>query len=397
MRIISSAAILVLQFYLNQYTVAFQLRSPQKQAFKQKVIKTSSSSSTTNLSATWSNGQSIQEYQDYLAGVNQGPGEDTDIPSVIITNDATNNNKYVNAIINLGGGEDTIISPNDEIPETFKGRESFPIYILLSPIELDTALRQHFDRYMAKIDDFVFITWNHECIEQVLKQFSLPRDKTSQLLPTISLPDPPYIPQDMAIQMDLDQYGEPKWAMESLACGKWKHVIAARLDQNAIHCNTVFYRDYRRSMWEKIIFYAVFNLIGAVRDEPTTFADVAKFYGDEASDMAWQLSTMLRGSLTITLSYGFEGRMFTWAQRNGADIPCVLNEENFQFCNGCIWDITKKGLSLGFGDPAPLHTEYIIYAIKKKGMLQGLELPYVTMDQKPSIMRQGNLRADGDI
>jgi len=373
-------------------TAAFQL-SPQ--AFKQNVIK--SSSSNTQLSATWSNGQSIQEYQDFLAGKNQGPSEDVDIPSVIMTNDATNNNRYVSAIISLGGGEDAIISPNDDIPETFQGRESFPIYVILNPYELDAALRENIGKWMSKIDDFVFITWESNSIEGVLKQFSLPRDTTSQLLPTISLPDPPYIPQDMAISYDMDAYGEAKWAMESLACGKWKEVIAARLAQNSIHCGTVFYRDFRRSMWEKIIFYAVFNIIGAVRDEPTTFADVAMYYGDEVTEMAWQMSTMLRGSLAITLSYGFEERMFMFAEKCGGNMPCILNEENFQFCNGVIWDLSKKGLSMGFGDPAPLHTEYLIYAMREKGMLQGLELPYAPMEQKLSIMRKGNLRADGVV
>lgn len=380
MRILISAAILL----LHQLTAAFQI---PHQALKQNV--------KTELSATWSNGQSIQEYQDFLAGKNQGPSEEGDIPSVIMTNDATNNNKYVNALITMSQGEDVIISPNDEIPSTLAGRESFPIYIVLNPYELDAALRENLYRWNDKIDDFVFITWENTCIEQVLKPFGLPRDTTSQLMPTITFPDPPYQPQDMAISYDLDQYGEQKRAMESLACGKWKDVIAARLANNVIHCGTSFYRDYRRAMWEKIIFYAVFNIIGAVRDQPTSFEDCALYYGEEVSDMVWQMSTMLRGSLAITLSYGFEERMFTFAEKCGRDIPCELNEGNFQFCNGVIWELSKTGLSMGLGDPAPLHTEYIVYAVREKGMLQGLEFPYAPMDQKLSIMRQGNLRADG--
>ena len=34
-------------------------------------------------------------------------------------------------------------------------------------------------------------------------------------------------------------------------------------------------------MWERSVFDAVFNLIGAIRDKPTTIADVAKYYEAE--------------------------------------------------------------------------------------------------------------------
>jgi len=38
-------------------------------------------------------------------------------------------------------------------------------------------------------------------------------------------------------------------------------------------------------MWEQAIFDAVFNLVGAVRAEPTTIQDVANYYEAEVSDM----------------------------------------------------------------------------------------------------------------
>lgn len=34
-------------------------------------------------------------------------------------------------------------------------------------------------------------------------------------------------------------------------------------------------------MWERSVFDAVFHLVGAIRDEPTTLADVANYYSEE--------------------------------------------------------------------------------------------------------------------
>jgi len=358
------------------------------------------SSPTNILFATWSNGQAVREYKDFLSG-NTKSQVCEDIPSLIIGNDK--NSPLVNALKCLAKGkEDILISDAEPIPNEIDGRDNFPIYVALTPKELQKALKENLaSKWMAKIDDFVFITWKNTNLEPLLKQYSLPRDSTSQLLPSFTLPDQPFIPQDMAVKYDVDSYGEAKWSTQSVSCGKWKEAIASRLQQNSIHCEPKFYRDYRRGMWEKFVMEAVFNLIGAVLKEPTTYEDVANYYANEASDMVWQISTMLRGSLAITLTYGFEERIFTFAEQRGKSILCEIDESTFDFCNGVIWEISKSGLNLGFGDPAPLHTEYLIYAKEERGLLQSLDIPEEMKNNQDnnrvSIMRQGNLRADGVV
>merc|ERR1712157_401350 len=297
---------------------------------------------------------------------------------------------FVSALKSLSSteNEDVLITPNDEIPSELYGKESFPIYIVLSPDRLDVLLRENLPtKWKSKLDDFVFVTWLGYNIEPILRPFGLPRETSSQLLPTMTIPQPPYVPEELAVQ-----YGDGAWSMESVATGKWKKVIAARLDP--VHCRTVFYRDYRRAMWEKIVMYAVFNIVGAVREERTTFQDVALYYANEASEMLWQMSALLRGSLAITLTYGFEERMLTFAETRGKDMVCTLG--TFPYTNGAIWEISKQGLERGFGDPAPLHTQYLIYAVRDKGLLN-LDLPKAQREQKVSIMRKGILRADGKI
>jgi hypothetical protein len=138
-------------------------------------------------------------------------------------------------------------------------------------------------------------------------------------------------------------------------------------------------------MWEKSVSDAVFHLLGVVRSEPTNVATVATYYNAEASDMLWEMSGLLRGWKALTLTYGFEERMFGEAEANGSDQTCTLINEMWPF----IW-----------GNPifleSPMFLEYLHYAQTEKGLLQGIQLPPMK-DEGSSKMRQGNLRADGAI
>ena len=84
-------------------------------------------------------------------------------------------------------------------------------------------------------------------------------------------------------------------------------------------------------MWERSVLDAVFNLIGSVRAEPTTVANVASYYTEEVGDMVWDLSQLLRGWRAITLMYGFEERMYGAAEKSGADEPCTLIPEMYPY------------------------------------------------------------------
>lgn len=192
---------------------------------------------------------------------------------------------------------------------------------------------------------------------------------------------------DRKVLLGTDAVGEDKLAGECTACGKWAGSIAARLARGNVFCRTEFYREWRRKMWERSIYDAVFTLVGAVRNEPTTMANVANYYHEEVSDIVWQMSQLLRGWRAITLTFGLEERLFGVGEFTGSDQPCQLLEDMYPF----VW-----------GSPVFLESakfvEYLQNAQNEMGLLPGITLPQSTSGSNlPSLMRQGNLRADGVV
>jgi len=191
--------------------------------------------------------------------------------------------------------------------------------------------------------------------------------------------------QDLHVNLGADANGENKLAGECAACGKWAGAIAERMERNEVFCRTDFYREWRRRMWERNVYDACFHLVGAVRQDPTTVADVANYYGDETSDLLWEMSQLLRGWKALTLTYGFEERLFGVAQSTGTEQQCTLVEEMYPY----IWGNAVYLESMAF-------VEYLKIA-QEIGMMQGIALPERGEDEYSSKMRQGNLRADGVI
>lgn len=192
--------------------------------------------------------------------------------------------------------------------------------------------------------------------------------------------------QDMKTFLGSDAVGEDKIAGECSACGKWAGSIAARLGRGNVFCRTEFYREWRRKMWERSVFDAVFHLIGAVRKEKTTLSDVANYYGDEMSDIVWEMSQLLRGWRAITLLYGFEERLLGVGESYGQGQPSMLVDDMYPF----VW-----------GSPVFLESKsfvaYLHYAQKEMGLLRTINLPLKNDEDYQSHMRQGNLRADGVV
>jgi hypothetical protein len=191
---------------------------------------------------------------------------------------------------------------------------------------------------------------------------------------------------DQKVLLGTDSVGEDKIAGECTACGKWAGSIASRLSNGNIYCRTEFYREWRRKMWERNIYDAVFNLVGVVRNEPTTLSNVANYYGNEVSDIVWEMSQLLRGWRAITLTYGFEERLLGVGEFTGSEQSCLLIDDLYPF----VW-----------GSPVFLQSktfvEYLLYAQQEKNLLQGIALPERNDGDYVSNMRQGNLRADGVV
>jgi len=372
------------------------------------------SSSFSFLKATWSNGQAIKEYQDFLSSGQQSiDGDGGDVPSVILSssNPTASFQQVVDTLVSFGEGYDVVLTPDSKLPETLKDSSSYPIYIALPPMELETFLRNmrksnedQAGDYMVdsswkdRISDFIFISggslWG--VIEPFIKPFGYARDTMTQLLWNgISLPNgadgTAVKAADLSCKVGIASNGEDKWAGECAVCGKWRGAVKARFEVNEIRCSSAFYREWRRLMWERAAFDAVFNLVGAVRKEPTTIQDVAVYYEEEASNMLLQITSNLRGYLAVTLAYGFEERLFGFAEQpppassmipSPHTTPCELVDVMYPyvFCPPLI--------------TSPMIQEYLKYAQEDRGLLQGIALPEIST--KPSVMRAPT-RADGVI
>lgn len=371
---------------LNLVNVISSFSISQSQPLHGRSISTYSSK--TSLLATWSNGQAVKEYQDFLASGKQEINKEKDCPSVIVksSNPNSSSNPMVDALIALGNGEDVVLTPTSPMPHMVGNKESFPIYVAVPPYELNDFIKNLPDDWKTRRDDFVFLSGGNICgvIEPILKTYGYARDTMTQMLVGgFTTPGPARKPRDLSCNIGLDSYGEEKVAGECAACGKWAGSVQERLESNGIRCKTGFYREWRRMMWERAAFDAVFNLIGVVREQPTSLKDVALYYEAEASDMFWEVTGKLRGMLAVTLLYGFEERLFGFAEFRFAEQQCQISEEMFpyQFCPPF--------------DQSKMIVEYLNFAKDERGLIPNVSIP--TCSTKPSLMRQGNLRADGVI
>jgi len=342
--------------------------------------------------ATWSDSKAVMEYQNFLSSGAQEIILKEDCPSVIVVspNEAdlefTELNPLAQALMHMGSGEDIILSPYQPLPESLGGQSEYPIYLTLPPQEMEPFLDSLDKAYEDRQSDFCFFAggFQYGNIEEILQSRGYCRDSITQILITGMELGPTGI-KDASVCLGPDSVGEDKWAGECAACGKWNGAIAKRLQSKEVRCTTDFYRDWRRKMWERNCLDAVLNLVGAVRQEPTTLSDVANYYETEVSDMLWEISGTLRGWKAITLMYGFEERIFGFAEYQKAQ-QCTIIDDWYPY----IWGNRVFTESKQF-------LEYLHYAQSEMGLLKGIELPPMSEKLDVSKMRQGNLRADGVI
>jgi hypothetical protein len=143
-----------------------------------------------SLYSTWSNGQAVQGYQDFLSSGKQEIELTVDAGSVFIFGNPTYDpyNNIINALLSMGRigqHEDVVLSssialqqPNDddnvtpELPETLNGKTEYPIYVCIPPTQLGFFLDNLSPSFMNRIDDFVLFSGGFEFgnIEDVLKE-----------------------------------------------------------------------------------------------------------------------------------------------------------------------------------------------------------------------------------
>eukprot|EP00588_Corethron_pennatum_P008750 CAMPEP_0194272246 /NCGR_PEP_ID=MMETSP0169-20130528/5854_1 /TAXON_ID=218684 /ORGANISM="Corethron pennatum, Strain L29A3" /LENGTH=419 /DNA_ID=CAMNT_0039014857 /DNA_START=36 /DNA_END=1295 /DNA_ORIENTATION=- len=384
------------------------------------------------LRAAWSNGQAVREYQDFLMGKNQPTPLTEDIPSAIVIPADGVAGPVATMIESLRapGAEiqDVIISTDGSPPDEIGGNAEYPIYVALTnPDELGAFLDMAKEEgpWRNRLSDMVFFSGGElprsaptlsgypGCVEPYLRGANLARDGTTQVLLNFAMPRANAngrvpSPTDYATKLGPDAMGEEKWTGETAACGKWRQAAALRISCGGVRVRECFYRDWRRAMWERVLHDAVFGLVGSLREDRVSIKEVANYYGEEASDMLWEATSLLRGALAVTITYGFEERIFGLAEAMGESVECEINEELFRRCNGvfCNYkladdtEVARSGLEKGMR----MHSEYIAFARTKRSLIGEkmggrviLNLGKEAEDAANSPMLQGNLRADGVI
>jgi hypothetical protein len=99
--------------------------------------------------------------------------------------------------------------------------------------------------------------------------------------------------------------------------------------------------------------------------------------------MVWEITGSLRAWKAVTLLYGFEERLLGVGEQKTSQ--CTLVEDRFPF----IW-----GNQVFLNSPKVL--EYLHYAQSQFGAIPSIELPPLKeAGDLGTVLRQGNLRADG--
>jgi hypothetical protein len=343
--------------------------------------------------ATWSDSKAVKDYQNFLESGLQELEVKPDVPSVIIR-PFDGMNMLAEALVSMGTGQDLVLGPDEPLPDEMGGNSEYPIYVALGPYHIEPFIQELSESHKFRNDDFIFFSGGLEYgnIEDVLRDYGYCRDTMTQVLITGMSMQMTGLGTlqilDVKTRLGTDAMGEEKWAGECTACGKWNGSVSNRFGRADVTCNIDFYRDWRRKMWERSMLDAACHLVGAIRDEPTTVAQVATYFESEVSDMLWEFSSALRGWKAVTLMYGFEERLYGAAETTGAELPCVLNDWMYPF----IWG-NKVFIE------SPMFLEYLWYAKESKGLLKDVDLPpkKEASTAENSIMRKGNMRADGVI
>jgi hypothetical protein len=126
---------------------------------------------TTLKMATWSDSKAVRDYQDFLASGKQEVELTNDGPSVIIK-PLEGHRQLADGLVYMGMGDDYVLTPDQDLPDSIDGSSEYPIYVTLPPTQLEDFLDNLSDSYKDHVDDFVFFSGGLQYgnIEDVLKQ-----------------------------------------------------------------------------------------------------------------------------------------------------------------------------------------------------------------------------------
>ncbi|KAG5187675.1 hypothetical protein JKP88DRAFT_260250 [Tribonema minus] len=314
----------------------------------------------------WSDSRAVEDYKNLLAG--KAPADTTDCASVII-----GAGKVGTALADMGLGDDVVLRRGDAIPAEItdgegNARSSFPIYVAVRERDLEAVLKACPDDKRA---DLVFLQGG--CVEPLLKRYGACSKDQTQAVLWWTFEAGSARPIDGEVSLGLDSFGEPKVAGQTSVCGKWAGALKGRLARGGLPCETMFYNDWRRVMFERLIFQSAFNLVGALHGYPTV-GYVARYYTQEVDDLIYELGRSLRSTIAVTMLLGIEERLMTYAQEMEDKTPTTMDPEDFEWRNGFFYrHVTTPARRAKFPDPCEQHSLYLEYG-RDNGLLTIPEL-----------------------
>jgi len=315
----------------------------------------------------YSDSRPTQEYFDFLLGRNQ-QAESENMPSIIV-----GDGRIGAMLADFGqrrGFDDIIIRRGDMIPELQAGGQlvRMPIYVCTRNDELDAVLAQ---TPRERWEDLVFLQDGQ--LEPFLQRNGL-YDTTRAVLWLVAM-------RKGGKPVD----GITSEAPEGLTTvsGKWSGALQMRLGTGGLTSSIVNDRDLRRNMLERLIFLAVFHLVGAVHGG-LSIGDVAKRHQEEVCALIRELATFCRFTLSVALKTGLEDRLLDYARRVEF-LPTAL--EDFEWRNGYFYRYSlmagnrtnAAGFTVEIPDSTPIHTEYLLEA-RHMGLLSQATLDSVARD-----------------
>uniref|UniRef100_A0A7S3NH19 Uncharacterized protein n=1 Tax=Aureoumbra lagunensis TaxID=44058 RepID=A0A7S3NH19_9STRA len=311
-------------------------------------------------SAVWSDSRATLDYQNLLDG--KVPEEKSDGPSVVIGDDPLGI-----ALAKLAPSEpDPVVSVNNIASELTSALSSRPsecaIYVSIAQPQ---ALSQIIEACPEeRREDLCFINYG-DMVENDLKRYNCCRDYQTQAVAYYAINEFNKIEDDRCLIGD-DAMGQPKYAAETCVTGKWAGAYASRLTRNDLFCSTVFYRDFRRQMLERVTYESTYNLVSCLHKR-VPIAEVPDFFRDECDDMIYEIFRLLRGNLAVALLSGAEERLAAYARaqrRSKQDDKLPYLSASSPYRNRFFYDVSMQMKQRGFPDPAPTHTEYFEYGLE---------------------------------
>jgi len=272
-----------------------------------------------------------QEYLQFLTTGAQEYPPLPDQPSIII-----GQGRIGSLLASLGGGKDVIVKRGESIPADHPG----PIYICTRNDVLEDVIKSCPEN---KREDLVFL--QNGMIEPLLRKFGL--EKASKANIYFAVPKIGAEPKDGKTDTDPDGL--------TAATGKWAFAFQERITKADLSCKVLFERDFRRSMFEKLIWISAFMLVGSVHGN-IPVGDVEKFHKKEVEEMIEELTMFVRFTTGCALLNGTVNRCCAYA-RAVADFPTALKE--FEWRNGWFYEYSLRAREKGIPSQTPMHDDYL--------------------------------------